>query len=244
MTKNEFFALERQLIDDGHDADLDSFAVIKERLKSKSPLEPDEFARQAIYVVLAGGFSQKTAKKVHIDIMNRLVQTTQRVVIPAKAGIHCVIKTREGSRTRSATELTCCAAMDPRLRGDDELVRLAEELFLIFHNKNKTNAIANLWANRQTYRDDYYKLSNIDDKLRYIAGLPHIGKTTAHHLARNLGENVFKRDVWIDRLLSKYGEDLLERLERETSLPRGYIDVVLWKACQIGLIELSVIKRE
>ena len=188
MNQKEFFSLEQQLIDGGHDADLDSFETIRERLKDKRPLAADEFARQAIYVVLAGGFSQKTAKRVHAEIMRRL---------PASA----------------------------------------EELFSVFHNKNKTNAIAKLWDNRQTYRDEYYKLSNLDDKLKYIAGLPHIGKITANHLARNLGENVFKRDVWIDRLLLKYGEDLLERLERETALPRGYIDVVLWKSCQIGLLK-------
>ena len=189
MTKDEFFSLERQLIDGGHDADLDSFQTIKERLKSKSPLDADEFARQAIYVVLAGGFSQKTAKRVHAEIMRRL---------PASA----------------------------------------DELFSIFHNKNKTNAIVKLWDNRRTYRDGYYELSSLDDRLKYIASLPHIGKITANHLARNLGENVFKRDVWIERLLAKYGEDLLERLERETALPRGYVDVVLWKSCQIGLIKL------
>ena len=172
----------------GLDADLDSFETIRERLKNGTHFDADEFARQAIYVVLAGGFSQRTAKKIHITIMTAV---------------------KDGVR----------------------------DLFPIFHNKNKTNAIVKLWDGRQDYRDGYYKLTSLESKLAYLATLPHIGKITANHLARNLGENVFKRDVWIERLLSKYGEDLLERLEKKTSLPRGYVDVVLWKSCQIGLIK-------
>ena len=72
MNKEQFLSLEKQLIDGGHDADLDSFQIIKERLKTKDPVTAEEFARNAIYVVLAGGFSQKTAKKIHYEIMNFL----------------------------------------------------------------------------------------------------------------------------------------------------------------------------
>lgn len=198
MNKDEFFLLEKQLIDAGVDADLDSFQAIKKRLKEKAPLSADEFARNAIYVVLAGGFSQKTAKKKHTEIMKFF----------------------------------------------SEQSTINNELLLhIFNNKNKINAIIKIWLNRQTYRDDYYKLTTLEERLKYIATLPHIGKITANHLARNLGENVWKRDVWLDRLLKQYGEDLLERLEVETGLPRGYIDVVLWKSCQTGLIKLKIEHR-
>jgi hypothetical protein len=194
MTANEFFNLERRLIDGGYDSDLDSFAAIKERLRNKIPFSADEFARQAVYVVLAGGFSQKTAKRVHAEIMR---------------------------------------ALNGQLTIDNE------QLLKIFNNKNKINAIVKIWENRNKFRGDYYKLSDLESKLTYLATLPHIGKITANHLARNLGENVFKRDVWIEKLLSRYGGDLLERLEKETALPRGYIDVVLWKACQIGMIKVT-----
>ena len=99
----------------------------------------------------------------------------------------------------------------------------------------------------------------MDDKLKYLENLPHIGKITAHHLARNLGENIVKYDIWIQRLGVLYGgnadlsqkidngklddkikkccDDMFEHLEQETNLPRGYIDVVLWKSCQNGLIK-------
>ena len=194
LSKDDFFNLERRLIEGGYDSDLDSFAVIKERLRNKIPFSADEFARNAVYVVLAGGFSQKTAKRVHGEIMRVL---------------------------------------------NGQLTIDNGQLLKIFNNKNKTSAIVKIWENRNKFRDGYYKLSDLESKLTYLATLPHIGKITANHLARNLGENVFKRDVWIEKLLSRYGGDLLERLEKETALPRGYIDVVLWKACQIGMIKVT-----
>jgi hypothetical protein len=210
MKKEDFFALERQLIDGGHDADLDSFDVIRERLKNGTLFDGDEFARQAIYVVLAGGFSQKTAKKIHAKIMDAL-------------------------RSKAT----------------------ADELLKLFNNKNKINAAQKIWENRGQYRDGYYRLKNatLDEKLKYLSSLPHIGKITANHLARNLGENIVKYDIWIQRLAARGTQ--LERLidngnlhpeikelcdamfldlERETGLARGYIDVVLWKSCQIGLL--------
>lgn len=96
------------------------------------------------------------------------------------------------------------------------------------------------------------------DKIKYLSSLPHIGKITANHLARNLGEDVVKYDIWIQRLGAKYAnidyakinngnlsdeikcacDDMFAHLVEATGLPRGYIDVVLWKACQQGLIKL------
>ncbi len=89
--------------------------------------------------------------------------------------------------------------------------------------------------------------------------MPHIGKITANHLARNLGCDIVKYDIWIQRLgvlyaekpeffklidngnlnpdIKKYCDDMFSHLVRETNFPRGYIDVVLWKACQNGLIK-------
>ena len=87
--------------------------------------------------------------------------------------------------------------------------------------------------------------------------MPHIGKITANHLARNLGENVVKYDVWIQRLGCKYVnknfvidngnlkpeikqacDEMFAHLAGETGLPIGYLDVVLWKGAQQGLIKV------
>lgn len=214
LSRKLFFELEKQLSDLGLNSDSENFSVIKERLLNKKPISEYDFARQAIYVILAGGFSQKTAKKVHAQIMDYLDKNQQ-----------------------------------PKF----------DDLFAIFHNKNKITAIINIWENRQKHRDFYYNFNSLDEKLSYLLTLPHIGKITVNHLARNLGEDIVKYDIWIQRLGVKFSgknlhnkinngkldkdvkkacDDMFEFLIIETGLPRGYIDVVLWKSCQNGLIKL------
>lgn len=206
-----FFDLEKNLRARGLDSDDKSFDEIRDNLSHPKKLSPDAFADACSYVILAGGFSQKTAKKIH--------------------------------------SIICSALRD----GAD-----AESLFEIFHNKNKVNAITKIWQNRDVYCAEYYVQKNLDDKLKYLAALPHIGKITSHHLARNLGEDIVKYDIWIQRLgvlyagkqaffayidnsklnpeIKKYCDAMFDCLVRETGLPRGYIDVVLWKSAQNGLI--------
>ena len=207
-----FFDLEHELRKMGLDSDDKSFDEIRENLSNPKKLSPDEFAFTVIYVILAGGFSQKTAKRIHQIIIQKMPENP------------CV-----------------------------------DDLLKIFNNKNKINAICKIWNNRQSFCDGFYMCKNLDEKLKYLQKLPHIGKITANHLARNLGENIVKYDIWIQRLGVVYGgnsalaqkidngnlntevkkccDDMFEHLEQETKLPRGYIDVVLWKACQNGLIK-------
>ena len=220
MSAEFFFDLERRLRAAGLDSDRESFDVIKERLIRKEPLSADEFAQQVIYVILAGGFSQRTAKKIHGKMIDYLA----------------------GHAANDAGQMF------------DDLIQM-------LHNKNKINAIIKIWENRKQYRDGYYALGKdgaLDVKLDYLQNLPHIGKITANHLARNLGEDVVKYDIWIQRLgvafsknklhdkidngnldplVKQACDDMFAHLVRETGLPRGYIDVVLWKACQNHMIE-------
>ena len=221
FTREWFFDLEKKLREAGLDSDEKSFDEIRETLTNPPRLSPDEFARACAYVVLAGGFSQKTAKIIHAKVMDYL----------------------ENAKNINDSLRESCI----------------NDLLVIFNNRNKINAIVKIWENREAYRDNYYKLSNLDSKLSYLQSLPHIGKITANHLARNLGENVVKYDIWIQRLgvmfvnaplQSKIDngnldaqvraacDEMFAHLERETNLPRGYIDVVLWKACQNGLIKI------
>ena len=211
FTKDWFFSLESRLREMGLDSDDKSFDEIKNILSNPPHFDSDEFASAAIYVILAGGFSQKTAKKIHKIIMDKLPDNPSEY-----------------------------------------------DLLKIFNNKNKINATIKIWQNRDDFCDGFYKCKSLDEKLSYLAKLPHIGKITANHLARNLGENVVKYDIWIQRLGVLYGgntglyqnidngnlddeikkccDDMFMCLEQETGLPRGYIDVVLWKALQNKLI--------
>ncbi len=209
-----FFDLDSKLRALGLDSDAQSFDEILENLNQRKICSPDEFAGNCAYVILAGGFSQKTAKKIHANIM-QIIQ-------------------KDGA--------------------------CFDTLIKVFNNKNKINAICKIWENRIDYCDGYYKLQSLDDKLRYLQKLPHIGKITANHLARNLGEDVVKYDIWIQRLgvvyvkrpelvnkinngdlcedIKNACDDMFAHLVAVTGLPRGYIDVVLWKSCQQELIKL------
>ncbi len=212
FSKSWFENLDTQLREMGLDSDDKSFDEIREILSNPPHLTPDEFASSVSYVILAGGFSQKTAKKIHKIIMQKM---------PANTG----------------------------------------DLLKVFNNKNKINAIVKIWDNRQDFCDGYYKCLSLEDKLKYLQSLPHIGKITANHLARNLGENVVKYDIWIQRLgvlyrgnralyqkinngkldddIKKCCDEMFEHLAHETNLPIGYIDVVLWKALQNKLISVD-----
>ena len=221
FTKEWFFDLEKQLREAQLDSDDRSFDEIKSNLQNRKILSPDEFAETCAYVILAGGFSQKTAKKKHAEIMNYL----------KKAGKSPILS----------------------------------EMLMLFNNRNKMNAIIKIWLNRDSYRDRYYECNDLDSRLSYLSKLPHIGKITANHLARNLGENIVKYDIWIQRLgvafasqtqskrveelkskidngnldteVKQACDEMFSHLEKQTGLPRGYIDVVLWKACQNHFIQ-------
>lgn len=209
-----FFELEKQLRDNGHDSDNQSFDEILANLQNRQIYSSDEFASHCAYVILAGGFSQKTAKRIHETIINLLKTHGAKFDI--------LIKT--------------------------------------FNNKNKINAICKIWENRKKLCDEYYQITTLENKINYLQKLPHIGNITANHLARNLGEDIVKYDIWIQRLgcifankselsekinngklspdIKNACDDMFTHLSHETHLPRGYIDVVLWKSLQTGLIKL------
>ena len=65
-----FFDLDSDLRARGMDSDAQSFDEILENLQTNKIYSPNEFASHCIYVILAGGFSQQTAKKIHTKITN------------------------------------------------------------------------------------------------------------------------------------------------------------------------------
>lgn len=214
FTADWFNGLDARIREMGMDSDAQSFDEIRENLSRRHICTPDEFAENCAYVILAGGFSQKTAKKIHAKIMD------------------CI-----------------------HANGAD-----FDALISLFNNKNKIGAICKIWENRATLCADYYKLNDTDARVLYLSKLPHIGKITANHLARNLGEDVVKYDIWIQRLGVLYSgnaalagkidngkldadvrracDDMFAVLCAATGLPRGYIDVVLWKSLQTGLVKV------
>ncbi len=211
FSRKWFFDLDARLRGAGLDSDVQSFDEILQNLRARKIYDADVLAGHCIYVILAGGFSQVTAKKIYQKIITLL-----------------------------------------REFGADY-----NRLIKLFNNKNKVSAICKIWENRAEICNMYYTLKSLDDRLAYLQKLPHIGKITANHLARNLGEDVVKYDIWIQRLGCAFVgkklpidnaklspdvkcacDDMFAHLAAQTGLPRGYIDVVLWKSLQQGLIKL------
>ena len=64
-----FFDLEKTLRERGLDSDDKSFDEIRDTLSNPKKLSPTEFASAVSYVILASGFNQNTAKKIHKIIM-------------------------------------------------------------------------------------------------------------------------------------------------------------------------------
>ncbi len=212
FTREWFFALDSELRSRGLDSDAQSFDEILNNLKNPKIYSADEFASHCVYVILAGGFSQKTAKKIHQKIIDKL----------------------------------------------NEFGANFDELIKIFNNKNKIKAVCKIWENRNCFCNTYYKCLNVEERVKYLSTLPHIGKITANHLARNLGEDLVKYDIWIQRLgvmfakknmleqkvnngnldseIKSVCDDMFAHMVAVTGLPKGYIDVVLWRSMQQKLI--------
>ena len=74
FSRDWFFDLDKKLRACGLDSDAQSFDEILENLRMRKICNPDEFAIHCIYVILAGGFSQQTAKKIHTIIIELLRQ--------------------------------------------------------------------------------------------------------------------------------------------------------------------------
>ena len=105
-----------------------------------------------------------------------------------------------------------------------------------FRNKGKAAAIENIWKDRQNYFDAY--LSS-DNKLEFLATLPWIGPITKYHLGKNLGLDVAKPDVHLQRLADRAGQSvqgLCEALAKKTGYRVATVDLILWWACAHGIL--------
>lgn len=201
----------------GLDQDRVSFKELRYLLNENKIFTPEEFAYEVFYVICVAGFKQDYAKRMCENIINLIEEKNDIIDI--------------------------------------------NDLNKIYGNKNKVKSIFNVWENRKIYQEKFYSLTNIDDKVNYLGTLPYIGNITKFHLARNLGLNFVKYDIWIQRLgVALYGDENLVNLVNNTKLlpeikkacdimfenlfnltleKKGFIDVVLWRACQKGLLVID-----
>ena len=198
------------------DSDRRSFEDIHYLLNNEVIFRPDEFAFECFYVICVAGFKQDYAKIMCNKIIDFIKNNNNFSI---------------------------------------------DDLLTIYKNKGKVKAIKQVWDKRLLYTYTFYSLQNIEEKVNFLGTLPYIGNITKFHLARNLGLNFVKYDIWIQRLgVALYGTEeyiekvnntkllpqikyycdiMFEKIANETGEKVGFIDVVLWRACQKGLIKIN-----
>ena len=147
----------------------------------------------------------------------------------AEAAIYVVCNSGMANTVAQAIFERCMAALqDGGLASD------------VFGHPGKRAAIDCIWAERAELFAAYLEA---DDKLAQLQTLPFIGEITALHLAKNLGANVAKPDVHLERLARREGvssQELCARLAAETGYRAATIDTVLWRACALKVLRSQI----
>jgi hypothetical protein len=107
----------------------------------------------------------------------------------------------------------------------------------VFRHKPKARAIDNIWRNRERL---FAELAASDDKLEFCQSLPWIGPVTKYHLAKELGLDVAKPDVHLERLAARDKtsvQRLCARLARQSGYRVATVDTILWRACATGILD-------
>jgi len=183
MTLTDYIKLKHEVIERGY---------LKEILwytQLKSCSNADDFAAQAIWVILASGMKEQIARIIE-----------KRVWIAINDG---------------------------------------KNISTVFRHPGKVMAIEHIWNKREQLFQKYCEISQSSDKLEFLESLPWIGKITKYHLAKNLGAEVCKPDRHLVRIAAEYGTDpnsLCHKLAEESQDRVTVVDVVLWRAANLGMI--------
>ncbi len=106
----------------------------------------------------------------------------------------------------------------------------------VFGHKGKVKAIK---AMIKSHKDVFFAYQHSNDKLEFCGELAWIGKITKYHLVKNLGENYIKPDRHLVRIAKKYNTDpfsLCQKLSEIIGDNLHTVDVVIWRAANLGLI--------
>ena len=104
----------------------------------------------------------------------------------------------------------------------------------VFGHKGKSAAIDYVWQNRDELLKKYLAA---EDKIEYLQSLPWIGVITKWHLAKNFGHDCAKPDRHLVRIAGEEGvHKLCFRLSEASGDRIATVDLVLWRAANLGLI--------
>lgn len=110
----------------------------------------------------------------------------------------------------------------------------------VFNHKLKCRAILDVWRRREQLYGEFESLRDDATRLAWLGNLDHIGGITKYHLAKNFGLNVAKPDRHLQRIADHAGttpQELCERLAKASGDRVGTVDVVLWRASSLGIID-------
>lgn len=128
----------------------------------------------------------------------------------------------------------------------NDIVKNIEKNSSYFHKKvmpinNKKKIEAIIKTAMIVEKEGHKKFLDIEK----MTELPFISNITKFHLARNLGLDVVKPDIWMIRLAERIGfpstadgvKNMAEDFHSATGVKIGKIDLVLWRACEQGWLE-------
>lgn len=110
-----------------------------------------------------------------------------------------------------------------------------------FGHQGKRRSIDRLWAERADWFARFRAARTPEEILGVVQQIGHIGPITRYHLAKNLGVDVCKPDRRLTRLAAREGTTpavLCDRLALATGDSRATVDIVLWRAANLGLTQV------
>ena len=140
-----------------------------------------------------------------------------------------------------------------------------EKLLEVYTNEKKINAIIKVWENRELFYNDFYSKDTIDNRINTLNLIPYIGDRNKYHLARNLGFDVVKYDIFVQKLsillyckdsnkeqlflkasntklneeIKKFCAITIQNIQDEVKEKASFIDLVLYKACHVGILQIK-----
>jgi hypothetical protein len=109
----------------------------------------------------------------------------------------------------------------------------------IFGHKGKATAIDCGWREREAWLRSYLALTTDEDRIAWCQERPWVGPITRWHLAKNYGVDCAKPDRHLVRIAALDGEtpfELCARIGRETGERVATVDLVIWRAANLGLV--------
>lgn len=181
MTPDRYQEIRRAIISAGYGGEIEWAQNVR------SPADAEEFAGEAIWVILCSGMKEQVARKI------------QERVVGALNG---------GGPVRS-----------------------------VFGHDGKAAAIETIWQNRERL---FLAFLLTNDKVEFCSQLPWIGKITKWHLAKNYGVDCAKPDIHLSRLADHYQTTpakMCAELAAATGDRIATVDLVIWRACNLGIIK-------